>query len=289
MLLICKRRNLFLTEFGKIFRQFRESKGMSLREVARTDLSASQISRFERGLSSLSVESFYACLNNLNVSLGEFELRYRNYIQDDNIVFNSQISEAYLEGNIPKLLHILDKLVIQDTKISYLNSIVVKTAISMCDPSRKVSQKDIKILSDYLFSIEEWGNYELWLFGNTSFILSPQTLNLLGGEMINRTHFYSSSEENKRKVCMMTLNIISTFLEFDELTYSLKFLNYLDRITILETDTYIKMFHKYVKLVYSYKIGDTEALYELNKLVSALEVLECYGSAQKIKDEISKL
>ena len=49
------------------------------------------------------------------------------------------------------------------------------------------------------------------------------------------------------------------------------------------------MFHKYVKLVYSYKIGDTEALYELNKLVSALEVLECYGSAQKIKDEISKL
>lgn len=278
-----------MNDFGKISKQFRESKGMSLREVAGDKLSASQISRFERGQTSLNVESFYNCLNNLNISLEEFELRYRNYIQDDNIVFNSKISEAYLSGNISKLMSMLDKLSEENTSVSYLNSIVVKTAISMCDPSRRVSQKDINFLSDYLFSIEEWGNYELWLFGNTSFTLSPQLLNLLGSEMINKTHFYKSSEENKKKVYMMTLNIISTFLDKNELTYALKFLNYLDTISISETETYIKMFHKYVKLLYSYKIGDSEAIFELKKLVSALEVLECYGSAKKINDEISKL
>lgn len=89
MLLICKRRELLLTAFGKMFKQIRESKKMSLREVTRTELSASQISRFKRGLSSLNVESFYTCLNHLNVSLGEVELGYRSYLQDDNIVFNS--------------------------------------------------------------------------------------------------------------------------------------------------------------------------------------------------------
>lgn len=278
-----------MVDLGEIFKHFRESKGMSLRDIAGNNLSASQISRFERGLSSLNVQAFYSCLKNMNVSLNEFELIYRNYNQDDNIVFTSQISEAYLEGNITKLEQMLVKLSSQETMIAQLNAIVVKTAIFVCDPSKKISQKDIEFLSDYLFSIEEWGNYELWLFGNALFILSPESLYLLGSEVINRTHFYKTSEENKRRVDITILNIVSALLEVDELAYSLKFLNYLNEITIPETEVYIKMYHKYVKLLYAYKIGDKESVIELNRLVSALEILECYDSAKKIKNEIARL
>lgn len=278
-----------MVDLGEIFKHFRESKGMSLRDIAGNNLSASQISRFERGLSSLNVQAFYSCLKNMNVSLNEFELIYRNYNQDDNIVFTSQISEAYLEGNITKLEQMLVKLSSQETMIAQLNAIVVKTAIFVCDPSKKISQKDIEFLSDYLFSIEEWGNYELWLFGNALFILSPEYLYLLGSEVINRTHFYKTSEENKRRVDITILNIVSALLEVDELAYSLKFLNYLNEITIPETEVYIKMYHKYVKLLYAYKIGDKESVIELNRLVSALEILECYDSAKKIKNEIARL
>lgn len=57
----------------------------------------------------------------------------------------------FLIHKYPKLLHISDKLAAQDAKLSYLNAIVIKT---MGVPSRKVSQKELNILSIYLCSIE---------------------------------------------------------------------------------------------------------------------------------------
>lgn len=129
----------------------------------------------------------------------------------------------------------------------------------------------------------------MWLFGNTVFILSPATLVLLGTEMLSKTYYYKSDEANKRKVLFTCLNIISCLLDNNELSYSLKFLNYLDNIVILETDTYVKIFYKYVKLLYAVKMGDTSSKLELEKLVNVLEFLDCYRTAKKIKLEISRL
>lgn len=288
LLKICNKR-CFVKEFGKILKFFRESKNLSLREVAGCNLSSSQISRFERGETSLSINNFYYCLKNMNVTFREFEIHLKNFIQDDNTVFDKSISEAYLEGNISKLESLLKTLDTQSGKIAKLNSIVIKIAIFLCDPSKPVPPSDIQLVSDYLFSIDEWSDYEVWLFGNTVFILSPATLVLLGTEMLSKTYYYKSDEANKRKVLFTCLNIISCLLDNNELSYSLKFLNYLDNIVILETDTYVKIFYKYVKLLYAVKMGDTSSKLELEKLVNVLEFLDCYGTAKKIKLEISRL
>ncbi|HEM3582496.1 TPA: helix-turn-helix transcriptional regulator [Streptococcus suis] len=118
-----------MKEFGKILKFFRESKNLSLREVAGSNLSSSQISRFERGETSLSIDNFYYCLKNMNVTFREFEIHLKNFIQDDNTVFDKSISEAYLEGNISKLESLLKTLDTQSGKIAKLNSIVIKIAI----------------------------------------------------------------------------------------------------------------------------------------------------------------
>ena len=63
---------LIVKSSGKILKIIRESKNMSLKEVAAGDISVAQLSRYERGISSLTVDSFYSCLRNMSVSLAEF-------------------------------------------------------------------------------------------------------------------------------------------------------------------------------------------------------------------------
>ncbi|MCY7185295.1 helix-turn-helix domain-containing protein, partial [Streptococcus gallolyticus] len=58
---------------GKSFKMLRESKGLSQKEIAGDIISIAQLSRFERGISSINAETLYNCLENMNVSVEEFQ------------------------------------------------------------------------------------------------------------------------------------------------------------------------------------------------------------------------
>lgn len=79
-----------LKAFGKIFKVIRESKKMSLKEVAAGDISVAQLSRFERGVNGITLDSFYCCLKNMAVSLEEFQYVYHNYIDSDDVLFSKK-------------------------------------------------------------------------------------------------------------------------------------------------------------------------------------------------------
>ena len=57
---------------GEIFKRFRESRGLSLKDVANDNLSKSQLSRFENGQNDLTLNKFIMALNAINVSINEF-------------------------------------------------------------------------------------------------------------------------------------------------------------------------------------------------------------------------
>lgn len=61
--------------FGETIKKIRNSKNMTLKEAAGEALSISQLSRFENGLSIITIDLFYDILSNLNTSTDEF-----NYI-----------------------------------------------------------------------------------------------------------------------------------------------------------------------------------------------------------------
>lgn len=184
-----------MKDFGKIFKILRESKNFSLREASEGTISMAQLSRFERGLSSVSIDSFFQCLDNINVLLDEFQAIYNNYTLTDDIRFNKELFEAYLNNNYLKLDKFLndlemEKLKYPNKKSLYLNSVIVKIVIYTCDQSRKVPKKDVNYLVDYLFSVEQWGRYELWLFINSVNVLTIDTLVTLSSEMLSRVQFY---------------------------------------------------------------------------------------------------
>lgn len=282
-------RSYYMKKFGEVFRYFREAKNMSLREVAGNDSSASQISRFERGQTGINIETFYHCLHAMNISMHEFESKYNEFNHISDIIYSTKISEAYLEGNISKLTAILKDELNSDTESSRLNSIIIKIVIFMCDSTKKIHKRDIEYLSDYLFSINDWNRYEIWLFGNSIFVLPSKTLEVLGCELINTLHFHKSSEDHKRKIYMTLLNIIGCFLERNELELSLKFLTYIENSNIPESEMYVRIFYKYTNLIYLYKSGDESSLSELARITEFLEFIGCFNSSEKIKYHLGKL
>lgn len=283
-----------LKTFGKIFKVIRESKNMSLKEVAAGDISVAQLSRFERGVSGITLDSFYCCLKNMAVSLDEFQYVYHNYIEADDALFSKKVADAYQENNVVKLQSILassEALVekFPEKKNYRLNTIVVRAVLSSCNPDFQISKKDIEFLTDHLFSVEEWGRYELWLFTNSVDFLTLETLKTFASEMINRTQFYNDLPENRRRIIKMLLNVISVCIEGNHLQIAMKFLNYIDHSKIPETDLYDRMLIKYHKALYSYKVGNSHALSDIEQCLSILEFLDSFGVAQKLKAQFERI
>ena len=283
-----------LKTFGKIFKVIRESKNMSLKEAAAGDISVAQLSRFERGVSGITLDSFYCCLKNMAVSLDEFQYVYHNYIEADDALFSKKVADAYRENNVFKLQNILansEALVekFPEKKNYRLNTIVVRAVLSSCNPDFQISKKDIEFLTDHLFSVEEWGRYELWLFTNSVDLLTLETLETFASEMINRTQFYNDLPENRRRIIKMLLNVISVCIEGNHLQIAMKFLNYIDHSKIPETDLYDRMLIKYHKALYSYKVGNSHALSDIEQCLSILEFLDSFGVAQKLKAQFERI
>lgn len=69
----------FMQDYGPIFKEFRINRGFSLKQIACDDLSISQLSRFERGESNISLNKFLLALQTIQLSLDEFMNRANNY------------------------------------------------------------------------------------------------------------------------------------------------------------------------------------------------------------------
>ncbi|WP_158527621.1 helix-turn-helix domain-containing protein, partial [Streptococcus gallolyticus] len=78
---------------GKTFKVIRKSKGLSQKEVAEGVISVAQLSRFERGISDVTADVLYICLQNMNVTMDEFQSVYHNFVQPQNIFLQNDISE----------------------------------------------------------------------------------------------------------------------------------------------------------------------------------------------------
>ncbi|VGV83187.1 MutR family transcriptional regulator [Streptococcus pyogenes] len=58
-----------MNHFGEILKTFRESKGLRLKDVAKAGISTSQLSRFEKGETDLTISTFMLILNESNMPI----------------------------------------------------------------------------------------------------------------------------------------------------------------------------------------------------------------------------
>ncbi len=279
---------------GETFKMIRKSKGLSQKEVAEGVISVSQLSRFERGLSDVTADVLYICLQNMNVTMDEFQCVYHDFAPTQKTFFQDEISKAYLEQNIFKLEDILENCetlekTSPDRKLYKLNTLVVKAILSQCTNQERLSKKDIQFLIDYLFSVEEWGRYELWLFTNSASIMTISLLETFASEMVKRTQFYQDIPENRKLMIQMLLSVISICIDNEHFSAAFKLLNYADKFKKTEMDLFESNVIKYCKGYYLFKMGNPDGLETMKKCADIMLFLDCYNIAQQMLDKIAKL
>ncbi len=180
---------------GQTFRKIRNTKGLTLDEVANGEFSLSMLSKFENGKTQISVEKLNKALSNMHVSIEEFYYIARELEYDEYTKFISEIDILYYNKDRVALKSRYDaELKLSETnkygRFNILNSIIIASKIKFLDKSFEIEEEHIKVLYDYLFGIEAWGEYEMTLLINAVDFMSAKIYLLYAKEMLKKAEYF---------------------------------------------------------------------------------------------------
>ena len=282
-----------MTHFGKIFKKFRQSRGIKLKDVAKHGLSKSQLSRFERGETDLTITKFMRALQVINMPIDEFMYAVHDFRRDE---LNELLERIRVYITTRDILNLKKLLIEQQEKIPEhqifheLNIILIKIKLQDISGEDSVSEQDIKHLIDYLFSVEFWGNYEILLFANTLDVFNHGTFMVLSREIVRRSDFYKEIPNNRRIISTLLLNSYITCIERCELMDAVYFEKQLKACFFIETEIYERLVFQYAKELYKLKkTNDTRSIIEMKKCIAALKLAGSNGLAETFDIHLTKL
>ena len=276
---------------GSVFHDFRTNRNISLKQIADENVSASQISRFERGESDISLTKFLKILDNMHVEINEFMASVRGYDKTETIRFMSQLVPLEYKRDIAGFQRLFQE---QKTKYEknpsvyqyHLNMILAQSFISKCDETVPFPKKYLNEVTDYLFSVEEWKIYELILIGNLYLFMDIALLHKMGQEILQN---HSRNGANTNLVLITLLNIWETCLHRDELLVAAYYKDNILPLLADETLLYERNLYHFLSGLYHFKCGEkARGKEEMDQAIQIYEWLDCSHLARNYKDDLIK-
>lgn len=119
----------------------------------------------------MTIDKFMGMLENMAVSLDEFQSIYNDYKLSDEENFRQDLELASEQNNVDKIKRMLvvwQKKQKEEPQKKYLkvNVIVIEAALASLSPRFSMFKDDIQYLTDYLMDVEDWGRFEFWAFSH---------------------------------------------------------------------------------------------------------------------------
>lgn len=279
---------------GSTFRTLRKNRHISLKQVATDQVSISQLSRFERGESDISLEKFFIALGNINVEMKEFMDTLNNYQRTEQIRFMSLLIDLEYKRDISGFQELLiseqEKFKEDSSNYRhYLNTILLQGFICKCDPSICFPKKYVQEISDYLFSTEQWEIYEIILIGNLYLFLDVPLLHKMGQEIINRRDFYKEIGTHNNLVTMTLLNIWESCLHRDSLVIARYYQAETEKLLHNETKVYERTIYLFLLGLQEYKEKLTlSGLEKMNQAIQIFKWLGCDNLANNYTTDLER-
>ncbi len=282
-----------MKNFGEIFKTFRESRGLKLKDVAKSGISTSQLSRFEKGETDLTISKFMLILDRINMPIDEFMYAVHDFHRDELNELLSKVrhfvSNHDVEG-MKKLLYSQMELEDIREKFHQINIILLKIRLQDLSGENYYDEKELEDLTDYLFSVEYWGYYELLIFMNTLDVLKHNVFMVLAREMARRSDFYKEIPNNRRLISTMLLNGYITCVEREKLMDALYFEKQLNQCFFIETEIYERLVFQYAQNLYQYKKErNGKAIIEMKKCIGAMKLAGSSHLAKIYESHLEKL
>ena len=141
--------------YGEIFKKLREQKNLSLSHFSKIGISKASLSRFESGQTMIGFERLDIALQEMNVTLAEYEHFINNFSMDYKEEFLEEIILYDIANDRKKLQSLYQEAMKYDSKI-----------MAYCAKSRyeRLEQFEADEVAEFLYDIEEWGYFELSIF-----------------------------------------------------------------------------------------------------------------------------
>ena len=261
-------------DLGELFRELRIARGLKLKDVASDKLSVSQLSKFENGQTMLSSDKLLVAISGIHMNFSEFGYALNNYQEPEFFKLGEKIAALHSKQDIDGLKKLLVTYKGYESFDVYnrLNLLVIKVAIHSLDNGSLITDEDKKFLTNYLYEIEAWTEYELYIFGNTMSILSDSDLIFLGKAFEERSKLYSSLTSHKKSAEIAFLNLILILIELKEIYYVRYFMSKLEEILNYQDMFAITCLHV-LKQVSDYLNGDVKSIEKIDNDINMIEKL----------------
>lgn len=282
-----------MKNFGEIFKKFRESRKLRLKDVAKAGISISQLSRFEKGESDLTISKFMLILDEINMSIDEFMYAVNDFHRDELNELLSKVrhfvSNHDIDG-LKKLLYLQIETKPKQEKFHQINTILLKIRLQDLSGESYYTEQDLTELIEYLFSVEYWGYYELLIFSNTLDVLKHDAFMVLAREMFRRSDFYKEIPNNRRLISTMSLNGYITCIERGKFIDALYLKKQLNQCFFIETEIYERLVFQYAQNLYRYKKEeDSKAIIEMKKCIAAMKLVGSNHLAMTYEKHLKKV
>ena len=274
-----------MEQIGKVFRQLRESRNISLRQATGGQFSPSMLSRFETGQSELSVEKFLFALEKISASVEEILFLARGFQHDTDSELRKEILDVLDPKNIAPLEDLYCKEYqkhahSQNKQKHILNAIIIKSYMKGLDERVELTAEEAKVLHDYLFSTEIWGRYELHLFSVSSPFLSVSLFIRYAREMV-KSDFLMEMSGNRNLFHTILLNGFLASIECEEFTNAFYFKRVIEEHFDNENETYFRIVYLWAEGLLDSKQGRVkEGQKKMEDAVRIFEMLGCNKSAE---------
>ena len=274
-----------MEQIGKVFRQLRESRNISLRQATGGQFSPSMLSRFETGQSELSVEKFLFALENISASVEEILFLARGFQHDTDSELRKEIIDILDPKNIAPLEGLYRREYqkhahSQNKQKHILNAILIKSYMKSMDERVELTAEEGKVLHDYLFSTEIWGIYELNLFSVSSPFLSVSLFTRYVREMVRKSDFLMECLAIE-SVHTILLNGFLASIECEEFTNASYFKRVIEEHFYNENETYFRIVYLWAEGLLDSKQGRVkEGQKKMEDAVRIFEMLGCNKSAE---------
>lgn len=269
--------------FGHTFKVLRLQKGYTLSDF-KASISISQLSKFERNETEVTISKFFDLLKLLNVSLQEFLFIHNQFQMYSFETLVNNLKLYYAQENTEQLaVMVTEQMTMFQATNNFtfkLNAIMIRAVMTDIS-SVKVDQLDIDELTDYLWKVESWGIYELTLFGNSLGILPLESTVLFVKELAQKSVQYQKISSYKQMIYGIYFNTMKILLEQQRLEEGQYILKLLNHENIPEDFIFEKILLKYWNGLYLIQTHYEEGLELANEAIYCFNLVESQHLAKE--------
>lgn len=281
-----------MNNYGGIVRDIRNAKGLTLKEVAGNGISVSQLSSFETGKSNLTLDKFFVVLENMGVSVEEFEHAAHGYRFNPFDQLLKKTTKLFNDGNIQGLR----KLINDQKKNSFsgvrheLTIIMIKNQLAEIDEYTRLREEEKNKVMDYLINVREWTHFELVLYSNTMRTLSTDDLVDITQDILSRAMYYQEIRRNRHLMTTIVLNSMIVMVDRKELTRARGFEKILHQQQIDEANLFDKNLLLFATGVLEFYEGEKDSgKRKMKQAIEILNTLESYRFAERYQTDYDKI